>query len=503
MEKTERCVNAVLIAALLAYAGLFLYHAARLALYPYAIDYGEGFILHEAIELAHLRNPYQPAETPPWLVSNYPPVYPAAVAAGVAIFGVQFHFGRCLSIVGILVAGFCLFRMVRYQTEDRYCSWVAALFWIGCYPVYNWGSHHRVDSLGIGLEALGLLFVIRRNHLRLAIVFFLLALYTRQTLWMGPIAGYLYLRRIDGPRDAAKWIGTLLLSGGALFGLLTLLTGGEFFKHIVLLNVNKYHFKDVWVYFHNVVMSLMVVSFICMLYHILKSAATKRWDLAAYCMVLSVLTFLLSGKSGSATNYLFELGFASAWATGLVLAECRVLLQASSPFRALVPMFLAAMTLFPVHLPHLYGKWEILDWGGTPNRRSHRRTGLLVDNLRETPGPIFSQDSGVALMSGHDLVWQPFIMRQLVESGRVDPSEFHQMIRDKKFNAVVLPFDMEMDPEKWNTEAYWTQFSNELGRLIDENYRLVPANRPETWKLDRRYRGYFSPFQTNYLYRPR
>src|SRR3989304_151024 len=99
-RRMEHLVHGALLFVLVGYTLLFLYHAVRLVLYPYQIDYGEGFILNHANELATLRNPYQSIKAPPWLVVHYPPVYPALVAVGVKLFGLQFHFGRFLSLAG-------------------------------------------------------------------------------------------------------------------------------------------------------------------------------------------------------------------------------------------------------------------------------------------------------------------------------------------------------------------------------------------------------------------
>lgn len=496
----ERLLQVLLLAVLAGYSLLFLYHAARLILYPYTIDYGEGFILNHANELANFRNPYRPISEPPWLVVHYPPVYPMLVGVGVKAFGPQFHFGRLLSLFGILLAGYCLLRLIREQTGDRFAAWVGALAWITAYPVYNWGTHHRVDSVGIGLEALGLLFLFGGNHLKASAGLFLAALYTRQTLWVGPLAGYLYLRRTRGPRAAASWFGGVLLAGGIIFFALILLTRGEFYQHIVYYNANRFHWKDVWVMLHNAVMQMMKLQVAFLLYYLLRAAFTRQWDLAAFCIPFSIATFCLVGKIGSATNYLFELTLVASWTVGLVIAELRVYLPRGNPLRMLIPAILFLGILFPVHLPHFYGEWKIFDWGGTPDSDSEDLTAMLVERLKDIPEPIFSQDAGAALLSGHSLVWDPFMMTQLAEQGRFDPAPFIRMIQEKKFNAIVLPFDLDMNPDAWKDDGWWSQFTEEVAAAVARGYRVVPAAPFSPATPDVRFRGYYSPFGNNYLY---
>ncbi len=496
----EHFVYGALLTVLVGYAVLFLYHAVSLAMYPYQIDYGEGFILSHANELANLRNPYQSIEHPPWIVVHYPPVYPALTAVGIKLFGLQFHFGRFLSLVGTLLTGFCLFRMIRFQTSDKLAAWIGALMWVTAYPVYNWGTHHRVDSFGIGLEALGLMFLITRNHLKTSLILFVLALYCRQTLWVGPVAGYLYLRRTDGPRQAARWFGGLLLAGGSVFVLLTLLTGGQFFRHIVVYNANEFHWKDVWVMLHNAVMQMMKVQAAFLLYYLARAIATRQWDLAALCIPLSIGTFCLVGKVGAATNYMFELTLAACWATALTFAELRVVLPEGKPLRLLVPVILAVSILFPVHIPHFYGEWKIFDWGATPEQDTGDVTKMLVDKLQKIPEPVFSQDAGLSLLSGHKLVWDPFIMTQLANQHMIDETPFREMIKKKAFEAIVLPFDLERNPDSWKDEGYWSQFTEETARVIHQNYRLSPAGFIDPKEPDTPYHGYYSLFSANYLY---
>ncbi len=504
-DSAERIVGGFLIFVLGLFAVFFLYHAARILVFPYTVDYGEGFLLNQGNELAEFRSPYQSLEDPPWLVANYPPVYPALVAVGIKLFGIQYYFGRLLSLLGILVGGWCLFAMTQHQTGDRLGSWVSCLVWLGCYPVYAWGIHHRVDSVGIGLAAVGLLLVLKRERLNLAIIFLLFSLYCRQTLWMAPLAGYFYLRRMDGPRIANRWIGKLIVGGGVLFILFTLATGGEFFRHLVSYNANPYHIKDVWRNAHNGLFLTMLMPTLFFIYAFVRTVSTGKWDLLGFCIPFSLLTFFLVGKLGSAVNYLFEIALVSAWATGITLAEVRYHLPAGNPLRLLPPLFLAIGVSFPMHIPHFYNQWSINDWAGTPISSSRIMTDELSARLKEIEDPILCQDAGLALMSGHSLYWQPFILTQLHEQGKWNQEPLLEKIRNKEFKALVLPINFEIDPNASDFGLWWTQFNDEMVQSIRTHYRVVPRVNP-TANPGQDFRwvwGYHSPFGTNYLYKPR
>ncbi|MCA9425317.1 MAG: hypothetical protein KC994_09600 [Candidatus Omnitrophica bacterium] len=504
-ERTERYVSTFLVTVLVVFAAFFLYHAARTILYPYTVDYGEGFLLNQGNELAHLRSPYQPLDEPPWLVANYPPVYPALLAIGIKAFGIQYYFGRALSLFGILVAGYCLYAMTRDQTGNRLAAWVSLLVWLGSYPVYAWGPYHRVDSVGIGFEALGLLFLMKRERLTLSILFFLLALYCRQTLWMAPLAGYFYLRRMDGPRFAARWFGKLLVLGGGIFLILTLLTGGEFFRHLVSYNANPYHIKDVWRNAHNGLFLTMLLPTLFLIYTLVRVISTGKWDLLGYCIPFSILTFFLVGKLGSAVNYLFEIALVSAWATGVVIAEAQYHIPKGNPLRLMPALFLGVGICFPLHVPHFYNQWSINDWAGTPISSSRVMTDELAYRLKEIEEPVLSQDAGLSLMTGHKLVWQPFIMTQLHQQKRWNQEPLLEMIRNKEFKALVLPINFELDTNLSEFGLWWTQFDEEMVETIRTHYRVAPRINPAANRgQDPRWVwGYHSPFGTNYLYFPK
>jgi len=192
----------------------------------------------------------------------------------------------------------------------------------------------------------------------------------------------------------------------------------------------------------------------------------------------------------------------------LTLAEAKVLIPRGNVFRLFPGTILAVGLLFPLHIPHFYGEWGIWDWGGTPIRSSSWITTDLIEKLKTKPDPVLSQDAGVSLLSGHPLVWQPFIMTQLAKQGQWDPKPFHDQIRRKAFSALVLPIDLDANPSSWKSEEWWTQSTEKTARIIRKSYRVEPRlRRPPSrnpYDSDPRFvRGYHSSFGTNYLYLPR
>ncbi len=205
--------SAALKAALAAATLLLALQAARFpgrALdcirYPYPLDYGEGPLLAQARLLARGTLPYRDVREH-LTVANYPPLYPALVAAAMRLgAGTGFAAGRAVSALATLASGVLVFLVVRALGARRPAAFLAALFWLAQRWVYLWGALHRVDALALALTLLGLLLVIRahgRGGALLAAPVFLLALFTRQTLIAAPLAAAMALLVRDRRRGVA------------------------------------------------------------------------------------------------------------------------------------------------------------------------------------------------------------------------------------------------------------------------------------------------------------
>lgn len=91
-------------------------------------------------------------------------------------------------------------------------------------------------------------------------------------------------------------------------------------------------------------------------------------------------------------------------------------------------------------------------------------------------------------------------MTQLAQQNRVDETPFQDMIRKRTFSAIVLPFDMDINPASWKEEGWWSQFTEETARVIHQNYRVMPSGFADPTDPGIRHRGYYSLFGLNYLY---
>jgi len=97
-----RWLNGFLVLLLVLQALLFVLHAIQVIRFPHDVDNGEGFLLWEALEYNQGRWPYKPINEPPYVVANYPPVYPLLCSVGTRFFGPTLAVGRTLTFLATL-----------------------------------------------------------------------------------------------------------------------------------------------------------------------------------------------------------------------------------------------------------------------------------------------------------------------------------------------------------------------------------------------------------------
>jgi trehalose/maltose transport system permease protein len=213
---------------------LFVAHGLAALDFPYTLNYGEGPILDQAARLQDLKNIY-PADLsePPYAVSNYPPLFVLLQAPLVWAFGPGFWYGRAISLASTIAVAALIALTVHAFTRDKTASLAGGLTFLAAPFVLHWSSLDRVDMLGLALSWAGLYALVRcpdRRGVILSVLFFVAAIYTRQTYALAaPLAAFVWLLA-DARRGKALELA--VLTGGLgllLLSALSILTGGRVF----------------------------------------------------------------------------------------------------------------------------------------------------------------------------------------------------------------------------------------------------------------------------------
>jgi hypothetical protein len=462
---------------------LLLEHSARYLLFPYPLDDGEGFCLNQAVRVALGLPLYPPLGPPPYIVTNYPPFSPLILGLLTDPESFRFATGRMVSVLSTVVLCIAAAGCVHAATGDRRAAWIAALMVAAGPVVYFWGALLRVDVLASALGLVGLWIAMRARGLRVlwSLPFLLAALYTRQSSIEAALAIILGLLMNTAPDErnhprglpGALAFGVLWTAGAAaVLLLMQFLTGGEFWLHTVVYTRTQFYPERIlsaadWILPSHALMFLIA------LFALPRAFSEPRRRMLAWFFIMSFGTSMLSGKVGSDLNYFLNLAVASACLCGCFAADCFTAVR-DSPLRP--TWILVALMLIPAGLAQSGLLEGDRGFSFTPRSEDYQAGFRIVDTLSRVNGPILSEDEGFCLLSGHQVVFNPFIMSELAREGLWDQSPFVHAIEDKVFDLIMLRFDVD-DPSHDDRpgaggHAGWDRFTPEMERAISENYEI-------------------------------
>lgn len=445
---------------------IFGLYALSALTYPYSLDYGEAPLVDQAVRLAQGQNIY-PADlsTPPYTIANYPPLYVLALTPFVGDPAAAFTAGRAISVGGAVLTAVFLALITHTFSHNRFAALVAAITFLAIPFVVYWSSLLRIDLLALLFSMAGLWLIARWPASRWAMIggglLLLAAIYTRQSYALAaPLAAFAWLWQQQGRRRALELAGLVAGLGLILFLVLTLLTSGGFFLHVVRANVNPFSWDSAagWLLEVAVRLPLLVLGALLTVAFGYKRLA--GWPLLAAYLLGSFLSALTIGKVGSNANYLLELSAALSLLAGALLAWR----QEQAPWQ-----YVAVLLLCTIQLGGMVrGTMDrYVDGDLTLRRNDAGLIGELEILLNNTPGPILADEyMGLLTRNGRSLTLQPFEMSQLANDGVWDQTALLADLEAQMFPLVLIhhfgPFPVYR--ERWTPEML---------AALEANYRPV------------------------------
>ncbi len=460
-------VGAALIVLLITQAqGLILFaqHITVALDDPYTLNYGEGPLLDQALRLSRGENIYQAdLTTPPYTITNYPPLYVLAQVPFVEHFGAAFWYGRLISLISILVAALFLGLTVQAITRDWIAGLAAGLTLPAIPYLFYWSALARIDSLALALSMAGLFVIVRgyrrRSGLILAVLLLTAAAYTRQTsLLAAPLAGFVY---VWGRGERFRALAFAVLLGCVVLGIFAIVlvdTQGGIFFHIITANVNALNPDLITHYVNELTINFPILLAAGAIYLIvgLIFGRPAYGLIAPYCVGALVVALTIS-KVGSDVNYLFELSAALCFAAGGVIA----MLRRWFPLRAASLVILAAAVYMATSL-------TVSQYQPILRRSAHPDTPVdkLVDLIRSSSEPIIADEQmGLLALNGKPILFQPFEMSQLALAGLWDQQPFLDALARGDYPIILL-----YQPSR-NPQLRFERWTPEMLRIINNDFR--------------------------------
>ncbi len=414
---------------------------------PWSRDYGEGAVLAMAQVLAEEGTYFTSLRDYPLVTGNYPPVFIGLVRVGMALFGPGIFFPRLLSILATLGLVAALFLLLLRLTADRTLSLALAFLFLAPWFVQTWGALARVDMLALFLSVAGLLVFVHtadesgpRRYL--AFPLFWLAFFTRQNALLAPAAVLLHLLLGEDRRAAVRAALVFLLPLLALFGLLVFVTSGEAWRHLVTYTGGvEYEWpRMAESYGEFALITAPLLGLVLAGLFLLKRDLTRGLSrLFLLYWLLSLLALAAIAKVGAGQNYFIEPWLATLLLAGVVLFRLAERWPDMRAWRwpGLLVAALVASFASPGadRLPQ-----AIRNPGGA-------RDMIELDRVvRETAGPMLSENLVVLALNRKPILLEPFGYMVIARAGRVRPERLLFDCDRGRFELVVTEYRLRDIP---------------------------------------------------------
>jgi hypothetical protein len=416
----------------------------------------ESIVAAQSMMLLHDGAFYNNLREYPYTVNAYMPVF-YLLDAGLVRLGVPvFIAGRFISFAALGGILLVCWRLLLLYSGNRYCAWLGTVLCASTSLLLAWGTVGQVDTLAVFFALTAFYHYSRhrvgeRSALLLAVVFAVLAVFTKQTMLAAPTAIFLCLLT-DRPR-LANWKAALTfgasVAGIVLAGVLgwNVATQGNFLLNTVFANMNPFvfeKFEQHWNYLLLGAGQIILVAAVC-------ARALWRYYGKALLIYLALSTavFLVTApKLGSDSNYQIE--------TTILLVLCAALgLDAMDYFKHVFSGSRTWITLLQLPLAiHLVLNFRIAVPFLIARVVKEQMFRQQIADLKPdvpTAGRVVSTDMNAMVRLRGRLDVEPLIYTLMVHAGRIDPMPLQRDLAGGAIPTVILYWDLskpfDNDPE--------------------------------------------------------
>jgi hypothetical protein len=403
---------------------------------PAEFLYGEAIVLDETRRIA-LGQPLYPAPTAlPLTVTAYTPLYYLLVGTLQRLSGdMGYGVGRGVSLAAMLASAGLLAWTVR-RVAGRWSGGLlaAGLFLTQNLTVVLWAPVNRVDPLALCFTLVGLALATGRRT-TLAALPLGLAVLTKQTYLAAPLCVLLTLW--PQPRSMLGFGALFLITLALCLGAGVWLTDGWLLWHTVVANANPLDFQ----YFAAMVGAFLGLNALPLvaamaLFGLSARAPERLWR--TYFGVSGLEALATVGKLGASSNYWLELTAAMAVLIGILAvrlatsADARTLFTSTGLAALLLASLLIGVRAYQATVS------QALDLHFSGAAASAAAQVEVAPLVASEPGPVLTDDPGLALLAGKRVEFEFIIFTILATQGVWDEGPILDAIDARQFGLVVL-----------------------------------------------------------------
>jgi hypothetical protein len=420
------------------------------------IEYSEGFMMYLSKLFGTGQFTWQ-LNGPPYNVSFYTPLFYIVMGKVGGVFGYSILAGRIAVLACFLICLVFIYLIIRNSLKNKIYALIGALLPLTSYMVVGWSLFVRVDIPAIMFELIGVYVAIRwyKSHwFWLSIPLFLLAFWTKQAVFAGPVAVFIFIL-LKNWRVSMVYAGACLAGLAISLGIGQVLTDGQLIRHIILYTRTYPLIRPPMEYAAYLTVSYLPILPLIALsgYFIFKQFKSV---ISIFVIVAVVFNLILITRPGAAQNYFFEPIFALSIAAGCAL-----------PFiiQERKKVYLA---LFAVSIWALLSSGSLMIYPDTiyPEKFAHAEAVI-----QDATYPILTENAGLVLDAGKVPYYEPFVFNQLSRLEYWDRDLLISDLESKCIQYVITQFKLPFTGNIYYQEVQ--RFDDATQKAISENYHMI------------------------------
>lgn len=509
-QRALKLVSALLLGlTLLIFFGYFiiyLRYAVALLQFPFDYDQGEGFELNDSVLMARGEWPYRSNELYPFYASNYPPLYHVLLVPFVWMFGPAYWYGRLFSFLTTLATAGAIAFGIHRLSRDKPISLLGGLTFLASNYVYHIGPLFRQHIVMVMFETLAVVILAplaredmpaERKRLFWGLLCLLAAGYTKQLAY-ATVAVSLAFVLMRGVKRGLIASAIFTIVAAALFGLINVATGGQWWVNIILANINEFipgQMEGLYRQWYDLHLILIWLAGIWVLLELWR----RRLSLYGLWFLAAVANGALAGKWGAGESYFTTSVAAMCLCAGLLVADWRKWVrdrEAAAPWilaqRALaaiaIPALFIAQAARMIHMPtqgrlfepiarvlylpvdqqfndfkghaqigdigafidsegriQYYDSQGYTQLGRPPNQIDIDQGYKILARIEAVGGPVLTEEAAFSLLAGKEQVGNPTQLLNLAKNSMLDSTAMVAMINAQEFDLIVLKAEFYPD----------------------------------------------------------
>ncbi len=413
------------------------------------LEYSEGFIVYLSQLFGAGQFHYGISAQPPFEVSFYTPLF-------YFIHGLMeptLLNGRILVILCTVISLVLVYLIVYHMTHKKLISLIAALLPLTQYIVIQWTLVLRVDMMAVMFELAGIYIALRfwrSKWLYASIPLFLLAFWTKQSFFIGPLAVIITILLERNWYRVIRYSICLVSILAASLITAQYLSGGEFINQVFFMQRTSPMFQNflTWaqwlIYDYWQVLPLIAIG----LFFVFKQ---PKHLLTIFVGLTIVVNMALLSRQGSAQNYEFEVIFAMSIIGAIGLIE---VIQKHQLIYIGLAIIIPLVALFSRNLM----EYPPSDYQGKVDEAK----AIIAD----ADYPILTERPNMVLEAGKTpYLCDPFMFMNFTNQGVWNEQTLINDLESNRIPYVITQLELPTEKIK--------RFNSKVQQAITENYHIV------------------------------